>query len=153
MDIIKALKENEKPFGLMSKEMQEKAKEIGKTDFEYYKSDCGWVGTTSIEWHNEVTYRLRPDYEETPDVVKCYLISDCDREVETFEYNGNTYDLHEASSLFNFIGFLYEDGYVRPVARCYKLGKGSNPVYRMYEKNVGQYEVLTPTHVLFRGAK
>ena len=71
-ELIEALKNNEKPFGLMSGAMQAKAKEIGDRDsFELY-TDCGW-GPCVTGLRDVVlgvfdhTYRLRPDYEPVED--------------------------------------------------------------------------------------
>ena len=79
MDIIQQLKDNERPFGLMSKEMQEKAREIGKrTNFETYcgiKSKPPWLPIIgdSEEFIEEFTYRLHPDYKEEPEIVECEI--------------------------------------------------------------------------------
>lgn len=67
MNIIKALQQNEKPFGLMSEEMRAKAKGIGPLEFEVYLHKGDWYevcGDRSYRFEDFVTYRLRPDYEE-----------------------------------------------------------------------------------------
>ena len=61
-EIIQALKDNEKPFGLMSEEMQEKVKEIGIIEFQYW--DFGWETCQIRDWADGACYRLRPGYEE-----------------------------------------------------------------------------------------
>ncbi len=81
MNIIEQLKKNEKPFGLMSEEMQEKAKMLDATcgvRFCVYSSDGQWGGLKDIDWEGlkdigggfrvSTTYRLHPDYaEECPE--------------------------------------------------------------------------------------
>ena len=83
-NVIQDLKENCKPFGLMTKEMQVKAREIGcKGNFEIYsglKDDGGggWGVVTSPDHplgsfygSSCTTYKLRPDFEETPEIKTC----------------------------------------------------------------------------------
>ena len=71
-DLIQALKKNEEPFGLMSEEMQAKAREINK-GFEVCLqggwAECGITGDFSAE----MAYRLRADYAEEPEVEKVGL--------------------------------------------------------------------------------
>ena len=64
---IKALKENTSAFGLMDKELQDKARDIGKRNFFYYSDD--WVRTSDNIFCGPGTYRLRPNYAEEPEVV------------------------------------------------------------------------------------
>lgn len=158
-ELIKQLKENEKPFGRMSKEMQEKARGIGKNNFELWLGgiwgDCvDDVG--SDDWRTDLTYRLSPDYKEESEVVKFEI------------YIGNgpdgtkvlCYDLGKSKSWRietaikhpDFIGFLYEDGKVRPTARYYG-GKFSNLYSEFPIEDVGHMTILTPTHVLFKATK
>ncbi len=84
-DIIKALMENWRPFGCMhdepeiNEQMQEKAKDIGKDDFFFYSETDQWKSLESArecaesEFFADNTYRLRPDYEPEPEVVKCEI--------------------------------------------------------------------------------
>ncbi len=62
MSIIDDLKNNEKPFGLMSKEMQEKAKEIDALQFDIYQTD--WYRSQISEFCGDFAYRLKPNYQE-----------------------------------------------------------------------------------------
>jgi hypothetical protein len=153
-EIIQALIDNEKPFGLMSEEMQAKAKEIGHRGFIYYTGD----GTTTwITCHLDSrfdrfrTYRLRPDYEEKPEIVECEVY------VSTTHINKNVkfdreepYFLYEATAMPDFIGFKYEGGYVCVYARGYRRSGSDVIYYGMQLDSVDKYEVLTPTHVLFQ---
>ena len=70
MDIIQALKENKMAFGLMPVEMQEKAKEIGRKNFERYSNEWGDNGERL--WVVYYSYRLRSDYKE-PVSIKIFI--------------------------------------------------------------------------------
>lgn len=77
MDIIKALKDNCKPFGLMPEEMQAKAQDIGQQEFKMYMKDgtwstCGGYDNFGSKIVTDQTYRLRPDYEEKPEIVESW---------------------------------------------------------------------------------
>jgi len=67
-EIIQALKDNEKPFGLMTAEMQEEAVVIG-TDpanmkqFLWWNPNFGWKENTEVNFVRGHIYRLRHDYE------------------------------------------------------------------------------------------
>ena len=73
---IQALKENKEAFGLMSEEMQEAAREIGREDFLAY---CDIASFESVkvapEDHFDMStaYRLRPDYEPELEYEKCEI--------------------------------------------------------------------------------
>ena len=108
MDLIKALKHNEKPFGLMTQEMQDKAKEIGRSRFQYYRSD------NEGEWHDcrvdfeysvVIAYRLKADYTEESGVIECDVFESCGQLV--YRKDG-CYTLSLAVNNPNFIGYKYE---------------------------------------------
>ena len=152
-NVIQQLKDNRTAFGWMDQELQDNARRIGKDNFQ-----CAPVDKTCLNWdgmvHNDkpfyagLTYRLRPDYEETPDVVEC----------EVFTEDGIlrfTHDEDHHSALVwapnrpDFIGFKYEDGSISSFSRLYQLESGDTQY--VYYPIMGDCEVLTPTHVLFRG--
>ncbi len=97
MDVIQQLKENCRPFGLMSEEMQEKAKEMDKKDGDKFQR---WQGVWNFNhakgggFSTQSAYRLRPDYQEEPEIVevRCPLCSNCDRGVEEFQYENRGYE-------------------------------------------------------------
>ncbi len=78
-NIIQQLKDNKEPFGLMSAEMQEKAREIGAKS-EYFgclatnKEEECWAGGIRGRFVFGLTYRLRPDYEDEPEIVEVRII-------------------------------------------------------------------------------
>jgi hypothetical protein len=147
MDIIKQLKENEKPFGLMSKEMQEKLSTLVDS-LQYYSGSGIWQPYTSkAGFEINGTYRLRPDYEEEPEVIRVEITS-CIVNGLLYDLNGRgMLNISEAQNNPDFIGFLYEDGNIIPMARKY-TGEGA---VKMITGMGQDTKVLTPTHVLFRG--
>ena len=76
--IIQQLKKNEKPFGLMSEEMQEKLKSIPGKDIECLQTANGKLWTTceqGIAWNSQAntstcTYRLRDDYKDELETIE-----------------------------------------------------------------------------------
>jgi hypothetical protein len=157
-DLIEALKKNERPFGLMSQEMQAKAEGIGFCgNFRRFLGPTNWSGVISNPAHGHSyisTYRLRSDYQEQPEIVE--------RKVDTNEfgflcvnYDGCELMLTEALDHPNAVGFKYEK---RPdkivaVTRQYwdNVLEGWCIDPTVESINSGQVEVLTPTHALFRG--
>jgi len=152
MDITKALKDNEKPFGLMSEEMQAKAMGIHKTEFVYYDKE-GWMPCTSdSQWCNDATYRLRPDYEESG-VVEL-VVEEGDGRLFFTNKEGSCI-LCDASKYVDFIGFKYESNMTDTVPRLYRTEADGVTKYKtgILTDEVDEWEVLTPTHVLFGRSK
>ena len=69
MSIIKQLKENKIAFGLMTQEMQDKAREIGVDNFERMWFG-GFTWRESDGFDPDYTYRLKPDYTEEPEEIE-----------------------------------------------------------------------------------
>lgn len=154
MNVIEALKKNEKPFGLMSEEMQEKAKKIGWNSFQYYHRDGHYRDVRPDGFVNSETYRLRQDYKEEPEVVKCPISKGASESYSglliyiNLARNSLETLLCSAPNEPDFIGFLYEDGRISPLPRIYSDNTG---VWFVHEKgDIVDWELLTPTHVLFR---
>jgi hypothetical protein len=96
-----------------------------------------------------------PDYEEKPEIVEC-PVSNSGDPVQFCDSNMNPLgDLSDAIDCSDFIGFKYEDEFVDINPRLYVLRDcdGKKCETSMLDSEVGDYEVLTPTHVLFKGAK
>ncbi len=103
MNIIQQLKDNRYPFGMwpdpecygkeLGEAMQEWARKIGSGRFDVWGSSGQWCKVPH-ERHmsTELTFRLRDTYEEEPEIVEVALASDCDRCVETFEYQGGQFE-------------------------------------------------------------
>ncbi len=159
-EIIKALMENTTAFGYMLPEKQNKAREIGMDQFLWlcaggWKKDTKQFPTTD-DFTDMYTYRLRPDYSQPePEVVKCEVYPGKSGHLSYSK--GDTFDarlIYFAVSDPDFIGFVYEDGTVANMPRLYRSGNVKSAYnYSISEAALPKNEVLTPTHILFRGKK
>ncbi|GAF68779.1 unnamed protein product, partial [marine sediment metagenome] len=133
-------------FGLMAEEMQAKLRKVyTNTNLDIYL-DGGWVRCGSCDFNDDSVYRLRPDYEAKSDTVECE-IKDSATGLQV-RYDTEIWPISKVCESSDFVGFKYEgDDIAYPEARKYKDEKG---YYHPSWKE--GYEVLTPTHVLFRKA-
>jgi hypothetical protein len=151
MTIIEMLKKNEKPFGLMCSLMQDKAKEIGKKEFEYFSDTRSWVNNVSNTWYNGNVYRLRPDYEEEPEIVECEVFV----EDSILRYTHDE-DKHAALAWApnrpDFIGFNLCD---RIWGRLYRRKDNGDTSICIYADQLDKYDVvdMAEAKVLFRSKK
>ncbi len=154
-DVIQQLKNNKVPFGLMTEEMQAKAGEIG-----YYREFEDFSGVWGVSFNNEhmfdveITYRLRPDYEETPEVLSYPIIKNSEGDlVYVFPDSKNIIDvIHTVSDDPDFIGCNHGDMLWGRLYRRKTTGQYSAMI------DVGEldkYEVcdMTEAKVLFKGKK
>jgi len=150
-ELIQELKSNLATLRGMDGKLRRAMESMKKEDFIFLLSDGTWDKANPKQgWEYEI-YRLRPDYQEPDDkVVECEVKRN---DMGFFEcrYNNRTLALYEASDSLNFEGFKYEDGCTSASVRLYKLESGD--VQQLHYPIMGPYEVLTPTHVLFRGVK
>ncbi len=157
MTIIEQLKKNEKAFGLMSEEMQEKAEQLGPLEFESYNGGNVWFPFGKIGFSKDcygkfvcwIAYRLRPDYAKEPEIVECEIYENLDGNL-MYRQAGVGRMLSIAVNKPDFIGFKFEDGYVSGAPVMYSMPA----THGRYEslKN-GDCEVEHATHVLFRRPK
>lgn len=88
------------------------------------------------------------------EIVKCKIYLDDEDPFLIYCRDGELEQIVFAPMWPGFIGFLYETGGVKseifPTTRAYL---GADGVIRMYPQKKAEDEVLTPTHVLFRGQK
>ena len=154
-ELIQALKDNEKPFGLMSKEMQAKAGEMDSKEFELWVGSARWCPILS-ERHLSCNfaYRLRLDYEAKPEpeVVEfpfaTKLINE-DYYVQGYIHDdGQFHRLFEIPDGYVPSGFKYEDGTMHLTSTWYS---GPRDMSAKEFFNSGN-TVLTPTYVLFKKA-
>ncbi len=157
-NVIQQLKDNEKPFGRMSAEMQKEAREIGKgKDFEVYQFSAGgfvrMTGVTTGAFIGDNTYRLRPDYADEPEIVE-HRIYGAEGHRHYVDGAAQVHSLHQAMDHDDFIGFKFEDGCIRTSPIYYQLETHTNDQVMVGVNYVGvEYKVLRATHVLSRRTK
>lgn len=149
-EIIKALKENEKPFGLMSEEMQAAMKSVADDSNIQFWNICEWVKDIYPTWDGQNTYRLRPDYDEKPEIVEykyATKLIDEDFYVEGYIYEDSQF--HRLANIpdgYKPSGYKYKDGSIH-LTSTWHTGPRDMTAKDFF--NAGN-EVLTPTHVIFR---
>jgi hypothetical protein len=156
-EIIKALKENEKPFEQLNPDMQAVLRKVRTTDLEFTD---GWhpIVNPGYRPQDKGVLRLRSDYEapeEKPEIVECEIKNEDGRLQFNDSWNQDVDEwrpIYEAVESPLFTGFKYEDGRLRDHKRMYKnkvTGKLSSSILA---SSLHMYEVLTPTAVLFQKA-
>ncbi len=157
--VIKLLKDNEKPFGLMSEEMQAKMRDVDAAAFQRFSArDNGtWCDhdMTDRVFLYDVPYRLRPDYEDEPEIVECEIYSARDGNVYI-----DVYDFEDEEEIrldvipvgYKRIGFKFEDGNMSASPVRYRNRSGAI-WHTVPLEDVADFEVLHATHVLFRRKK
>ncbi len=155
MTIIQQLKANEKPFILMSEEMQAKAIELKLSQFQYYGYIYRWYDMNE-SWDEKPfetlkVYRLRADYEEEPEIVEIRIYNEGNERY--FEDEGEPCQMTSAINSKDFIGFKFEDGKTRSVPIVYGHNDRTVFYYEVDSDKLATYTVFHATHVLFRGQK
>ena len=147
---IKALKENKMAFGLMDKELQEKATEIGGDHFlrlnarEWMKG--GWV----LDSYDR-TYRLRQDYDEEPEVIELEIYRD-----NQGDWCVNGYLYTNAPAIcpkegYRFVGYRYKDMDCLYIESCMYIN-----MYGVKCKCKGENKepvIVFPTHAVYKRIK
>ncbi len=166
-NLIQQLKDNEKPFGLLSEEMQAKLKTIDSKDIECLQAaeqadwhSCFNYSLTNIINHPTNTYRLRADYEEEPEIVECELYTAPSMHkgfvLDVYDF-GIDRDLSIAlvPNGYKRVGFKFEDGTVFGSPVKYSLpGMTSKGYYASYEDlKTSQALEHHAVAVLFRRSK
>ena len=149
-DLIQQLKDNEKPFGLMSEDMQEKAREIGKGFFGWWVAGA-WTDCPVKQFRSEATYRLCPDYTEEQGIVECEIRYN--DSVGRFYFDGlNMCPLSQVFNRRDFIGFKFE-GWIW--GRAYKHKRTGLVAIMIPAEHLDDYDVvdMTQAKVLFRRQK
>jgi len=159
MDLIKQLKENRYAFGLWpemyenGKEMQAKAKEIGRPEFLLLTSSGEFLRQcVDDEFILHLTVCLRPNYTEEA-YEKREIFEDAG--MLYYKHDGAKWRICTACIHPNFAGFLYEDGEMRPVSVRYFNADGvelfdNMPFERLQSGNI---TIKRPTHVIFKKEK
>ena len=110
-EIIKKWQENEKPFGLCSKEMQDWAnRQIKGRCFRVYSNPDGeWLDAPyTTPFGAAATYRLRPDYQPEPEEIVCEVRPDKAQWYLFIEYCGMLVELTSSISFIPAKGFRFD---------------------------------------------
>ncbi len=146
-NLIQQLKDNEKPFGMMSEEMQEKANEIGCTEFDYYGANV-WESYPCGDFYNDQACRLRADYEDEPEIVECEITEEEGHLHFRMPNSAIRHSLHQACDHRDFSGFKFESGQVEFSPIVFKSSCSTKSICQF--RDLADLEVLHVTHVLFR---
>ena len=153
-NIIQQLKDNEKPFGLMSEAMQAKQSAMRHEDFQVFRGGEWMDYDTCFPGCNSFAYRLRANYEDEPKIVEIRIYNEGNERY--FEDEGEPCQISTAINSKDFIGFRYENGMVRPDTIAYLPGDNYEGIHHRTEiKGLvsGEITVLHATHVLMRRKK
>jgi hypothetical protein len=135
--------------------MQEKLSEIGKVEFDVFVGhSVGWEDSnTSTNFVHCRTYRLRPDYEEKPEIVECE-VKERDGDLWWYSKRDNPVaSIDRACRLPDFIGFKYADGNIYPQPVMYSENGGLHFISQIKSFASGKDIANRPTHVLFQVTK
>lgn len=162
MTIIEQLKANEKPFGLMTNEMQrEMVRHKLKGHRQVYSGSSEWeMHDPDTSLNTDDTYRLRADYTEQPEIVECEIYT---KDSSTQGVYIKVYDFGHQKGLglgqypdgYKRIGFKFADGTVMGKPVKYSVpGITTRGYFATYEDIVtGQALEHHAIIVLFRGEK
>ena len=163
MNIIQQLKDNRYPFGMwpdpecygkeLGEAMQAKARELGKSCFQFFDNFRRWVVANLPIFELQSTYRLRPDYEEEPKIVEVRIYDESNERY--FLDDGEPCRVHAVIASVHCAGFKFEDGGwydapIKPVGPDGKLWSGNITVDDIVS---GRVKILHATHVLIRRSK
>ncbi|KKN77257.1 hypothetical protein LCGC14_0362350 [marine sediment metagenome] len=158
MDIIKALKENEKPFGLMSEELQAKTKEMGRGCFQLFMAHGQWLRCPTQDFNKDefvpgTTYRLLADYQEPAE--DGYETIEIVNEEGALKYlpedNGEVcWFITTAQSDANFAGYLYADAIISSMPVRYDIDGVGHHNFYFAKEDAFRTNILRPTHVVFK---
>jgi len=152
-EIIKAWKENERPFGLVTVQMKEKARLLSYLDFEHYDYKGVWRKNKYEDTFDDLTvYRLLQDYEPEIEVLRYKIKVDPSDGFLFYDY-GIKRRLSFAIEDEAFIGFENE-GWLWGC--LYELINDDSIVETMIPaKDIDLYRVITlgNGYVLFRSKK
>lgn len=161
MDIIKALKENVRPFCKMHGDetvncvMQENLRTIvahdGVESAEFLDENGLWRAIVNNDFALNRVYRLRADYQQDKYELCEIFVKEANSLCYKQQGAGEIY-ITDAVRRQNFAGYLYEDGKVSAKTRRYEAtGNGTiYPDLPIGWFNAGTVIVLRPTHVVFR---
>lgn len=158
MDIIKALKENEKPICLLSDELYAKMRTLPDGSLECLQelSDLRgpkWALIGEVQWSyvkGRDIYRLRADYQEDEyelcEIVghKADLLQFCDSNLNPLG------TIADAPNFPEFAGYLYEDQVLEGNSVRYFHGNVETSSVDFDDIKSGDATILRPTRVVFK---
>jgi hypothetical protein len=163
-EIIKALLVNKIPYILLGKEMQDFLRSVPHKDVVYLQEEG--VKPDQVVWDNPVKHkkinvkdkdftfavpRLRPDYIEKPEIVKCKIYPKGDILYYLDPFVQKERPISFAVDCLNFFGFRYTDETIGAVLRKYK--KPGSDLLHFIDDYPSDYEAIAPFDVLFRDIK
>ncbi len=164
MNIIEALKQNEKAFGLMSAELQKAGTDLGWKELQLWRSndwlypgDCSICAGAFERIDFDLTYRLRPDYKEEPEIVECKIheqMVDEDFYIDGYDIDGAFRPLDHIPDGYVFAGFRFE-GRSQVINKAFGYAHNDRDILPFAEiGNIksGKDKVVTATTVLFKKA-
>ncbi len=156
INIIEALKKNEKPFGLMSEEMQAKLRDVyTPINLDIY-IETGWAFCGGSDLLSQNIYRLRADYTEPSEdeYELCEILPPNNDGMTWVQFKpDHTLDFCSCEMHENFIGYLYDGDTISSKPTMYHFmseSKGCNVQYFNKTHLPNDIKVLRPTHVVFR---
>ena len=153
-NVIQQLIDNEKPFILMSEEMQTKLMQVAAKDIRCLQAVPGevWVACgPKINWGSKpcrstCTFRLRPGYKDEPGVVECEICLKKPGDYLYYVRRGvEERRLHRAFDDPDLAGFLYKPVFGEEIY--------PEPWLNLDVEQNGNYKMTHATHVLFRRKK
>lgn len=148
MTMLKTLKKNEKPFGMLSEEQREFMRKIDKKYIQWFNGEKWTVGSLNYLCAN----RIDPDYQPEPEnkFVECEIFERCEEELCCKMKVRDCKTVLSLSDIMNhkgFYGFLYEDGTINASPLLYKDVKSNvPPVVHHFPDSIA----IRPIKVLFR---
>ncbi len=163
-NLIQQLKDNEKPFGLMSEEMQAKAHQIvasdkSGTDFRRYNGRDWDIKSNLNTLCRDDTYRLRADYEEKPGIVECEIqevLIDEDHYMKQYKgMDGQWFRMMILPDGYETAGFKFA-GTKQIINKDFGFSHNGIDILPFVDYDnlkSGRYDIYHATHVLFRSKK
>ena len=157
-NLIQQLKDNERPFGLMSEEMQEKAKAIGfPGNFRTYlwPNFGGIIANLEYGYSGQLTYCLRANYEDEPEIVERIIMpAEAGLVCLSSVVGVENLLISECVNDPDFVGFKFADGCWRTSPIYYQMPTMCNDqIHPNKTTDFAEMIVLHASHVLFRRKK
>lgn len=142
MNLIEKLKNNEKPYGLNTKEERGCFEKVGRANCLYLQPDITWKSIDCIggskTFHKKDVYCIKLDYQPEPGVEKCEVDRKNPYRLRYKRKERVWVFLHEAFSDPDFMYFEFEDGFKslgpRLTTECSRDEPAPVPKYVVFRK-------------------